>query len=837
MVGSVLTQMRATWKRTLAILIAVVIGVAFVTLSFLAGDLLNAQLAGEVGNQVRGADIIVTSDDGLTPDDADLVRSMPSVAGAEPMIVSGGEFQHGARRSYLSLGRMPEQQALRDGMQLREGRLPEATGEIAISDSVRDMSAVRVGDVISWKEYGQESEDGFEFTVVGVFEGGPGIALNTYDGVVLPQDFEVATNGSITPAVLVTLDSGSDAREVRANLADALGDTYVVETFHEFVDRAVEYYTGGALTVQVVIGMFALIAMFAAGIVISNTFQITIAQRIRELAIMRCIGATGPHVRRMVLVEAGILGVLASVIGTVAGFALAILVDSVFIGGDDRGSAVRVDVAAIILPIIVGSLVTIGAALKPATMATRVHPLQAIRTLDAPVEDERASRLRKFGSIGLLLLGGGLLAAGVVISRGASPDLSLPLLIGVLGGMISFLGLLVGARLVVPAAISLVGRVARAVSGIPGEIATVNLQRNPGRTSSTSAALLMGVTLVTMCLVGVATVKSTFVEYFDERSAIDLDLRLRPEEGDGESAASLGDRVADVGGVDSVAPITAASVTAVSPDGSLLDIPVVGVDPSDARSVSRAEGLSRLSDDVLIIGEFESMVHGVEDGWRITLQGDAGEREVTVMVANVLGDQGVVSESTLRQVIGDDAQGGIWIRLEDGAAVGDVTERIEAAVPADVAFDIGGSAHDREQSLRTMDQILLVAVGLLGAAVLIAVVGVGNTLTLSVLERSRESGMLRAMGMTARQMRTSLAVEGVLLAVAGALVGAVAGIIYGWAGAITLFGNTFPVEPALPIGQLMMVGVTALAAGLLASVVPARNALRVSPVEALASAE
>lgn len=837
MVGTVLTQMRSTWKRTLAILIAVVIGVAFVTFSFLAGDLVNAQLGKEVGNQVRGADIIVTSNDSLTLEDVDRVASMSSVAGAEPMLVSGGEIDLGARRSYLSLGQLPEQQALRDGIQVEDGRLPNVPGEIAITQSVRDMNAVQIGDVVSWTEYDSDEGEAVDFRVVGIFTGGPGIALNTYDGVVLPQDFANAARDSMMPAVLVTIDSGSDADAVRAGLSDALGETYIVETFQQFVDRAVDYYTGGSLTVQVVIGVFALIAMFAAGIVISNTFQITITQRIRELAIMRCIGATGSHIRRLVLIEAALLGVIAAIVGTATGFGLAILTDAVLIGGDDLAPAVSVDPAAIIVPIIVGVIVTVGAAMKPAAMATRVHPLQAIRTLDAPVEDESVGRLRKVGSIGMLLLGGGLLAWGVLLSQSTSADLSLPLLIGILGGMVSFLGLLVGARLVVPAAVALVGRLARAVTGVPGEIATVNLQRNPGRTSSTSAALLMGVTLVTMCLVGVATVKDTFVEYFDERAAIDLDLRVRQGEDSVSSVTALGDRVADVSGVESVATINVASVTAISPDGSSLELPLVGLDPSAGRSVSRAEGLNQLSDDVMILGEFEAMIYGIEEGWRITLQGAAGDREVTVVVANVLSDEGIVSEDTLRQVVGDEGQRGIWIRLENGAAVGDVTERIESLVPADVGFDVGGSAHDRERNLDAMDQVLLVAIGLLGAAVIIAVVGVGNTLTLSVLERSRESGMLRAMGMTASQMRTSLAVEGILLAVAGALIGAVAGTLYGWAGAMTLFGSSFPVEPGFPVGQLLMVGVIAIAAGLLASVIPARNALQVSPVEALASAE
>jgi putative ABC transport system permease protein len=837
MFGTVLTQMRSTWKRTLAILIAVVIGVAFVTFSFLAGDLVNAQLGKEVGNQVRGADIIVTSNDSLTLEDVDRVASMSSVAGAEPMLVSGGEIDLGARRSYLSLGQLPEQQALRDGIQVEDGRLPDVPGEIAIAQSVRDMNAVQIGDVVSWTEYDPDGGEGVDFRVVGIFAGGPGIALNTYDGVVLPQDFANAARDSIMPAVLVTIDSGSDADAVRAVLSDALGETYIVETFQQFVDRAVDYYTGGSLTVQVVIGVFALIAMFAAGIVISNTFQITITQRIRELAIMRCIGATGSHIRRLVLIESALLGVIAAIVGTATGFGLAILTDAVLIGGDDLAPAVSVDPAAIIAPIIVGVIVTVSAAMKPAAMATHVHPLQAIRTLDAPAEDEGVGRLRKVGSIGMLLLGGGLLAWGVLLSQSTSADLSLPLLIGILGGMVSFLGLLVGARLVVPAAVALVGRLARVVSGVPGEIATVNLQRNPGRTSSTSAALLMGVTLVTMCLVGVATVKDTFVEYFDERAAIDLDLRVRQGGDSVSSVTALGDRVADVSGVESVATINVASLTAISPDGSSLELPVVGIDPSAGRSVSRAEGLNQLSGDVMILGEFEAMIYGVEEGRRITLQGANGDHEVTVVVANVLSDEGIVSEDTLRQMVGDEGQRGIWIRLENGAAVGDVTERIESVVPADVAFDVGGSAQDRERNLDAMDQVLLVAIGLLGAAVIIAVVGVGNTLTLSVLERSRESGMLRAMGLTASQMRTSLAVEGILLAVAGALIGAVAGTLYGWAGAMTLFGNSFPVEPGFPMGQLLMVGVIAIAAGLLASVIPARKALQVSPVEALASAE
>lgn len=175
-----------------------------------------------------------------------------------------------------------------------------------------------------------------------------------------------------------------------------------------------------------------------------------------------------------------------------------------------------------------------------------------------------------------------------------------------------------------------------------------------------------------------------------------------------------------------------------------------------------------------------------------------------------------------------------WLRLGDNASAKDVVSAISDEMPKDQPVTIEGSANDRETYLDLVDQMLLITTALLGVAVIIAIVGVGNTLTLSVLERTRETGMLRAMGLTAGQLRATLAIEGVMISLAGGLIGLVSGIAYGWVGAITLFGPSWDVTPGFPAARLALILAIAVLAGVLASVISGRRAAAISPVEALA---
>lgn len=243
--------------------------------------------------------------------------------------------------------------------------------------------------------------------------------------------------------------------------------------------------------------------------------------------------------------------------------------------------------------------------------------------------------------------------------------------------------------------------------------------------------------------------------------------------------------------------------------------------------------MDRLADDTIIVSKDSAWMYGLADGDKIELIGDEASVSLSVHVAETGVSEPVVSRHTMNNLTGEDSVGGVWIRLANDSTVGDVMDQIRTGLPLSVELQVGGGASERESMIQLLDTMLLVVVGLLAASVVIAVVGIGNTLTLSVVERTRESGMLRAMGLKRGQVRQMLALEGVAISLIGAIVGIVLGVAYGFAGATTLFGDTIGISLSVPWTQLALICLIAIGSGLLASVLPARRALRIRPVEAL----
>lgn len=855
-------------RRLLSAAVAIVIGVAFLTASLVVLATAKAGVEEAVAASVRDADLVLAlEENSLTTGAYDALVDLDEVATVRGETGVGAEL---TPREWAFGGPLPV-----SGVTLLEGQMPAGAGGVLISTALADSARLGAGDGLSLTPSvspEDEQPGPVEVTVSGVADFGdtdpmlgfgPTFAasdetLRRIDPSLTYQSIAVELAGKDTPAVREAVSEAVLAHTLTPPGRDA---GLTVRTGPEAAEDRVAAMTGDTAVFASILLGFGAVALLTAAIVIANTFTITLAQRTGELALLRCVGATRAQVRRQVVLEAVVLGLVASVAGVMAGvgagaglLALGRRVDL----GVPLEVGLEVGVLGLVVPVVVGTLVTVLASLWPAVRATRVSPLAALRPAGPSAERRRVGWARL--GLAVLLVGAGVAA---MVYAATQRDI-LP---GVVGGVVSFVGVLVAAVVVVPAAVRTLGLGASA-AGVPGRLAVDNAVRNPGRAAATSAALLVGVTLITMTSVGAATGQRTALGEIDRAYAVDFLLTTPSEafgsstDGGGGDEGATGDGAAGDDEVpDPVVQAREVRPVALDPgataqlsalDGVAAATPVqtayvvlgeawgttqaVGLDPATAGTAIRsAELVSSVETGTVGMSNLMMAIHGLEAGGELTVTGAAGAQELTVRELG-LGSSVVVHEDTLVALAGDGVRtGGVMVRTEEGADLATVMSGVgEAAGEASLLVE--GAAVERAMVVKVLDVLVLVTTALLGAAVVIAVVGIANTLSLSVVERHREHALLRGLGLTRGQMRGMLLTEGVLLALVSAGLGLLLGLGYAVLGIQTLLPEDTPVQLAVPWTRVGMIVGLALVAGVLASVLPARRATRVSPAEGLAAA-
>ena len=420
----------------------------------------------------------------------------------------------------------------------------------------------------------------------------------------------------------------------------------------------------------------------------------------------------------------------------------------------------HIPAAAAVLPLAVGTVVTVLASLHPATRATRVSPLAALRPADAVGAGKRTGWVRL--TLAVLLAGVGL-AAMLYAATNRN------MLAGVAGGLLSFTGVLLAAVVIVPLAVRALGVVARR-TGVPGRLAVDNAVRNPGRAAATSAALLVGVTLITMTTIGAATGERTALGEIDDAFTIDLALSASPgtDENDQPYPAQIPPGVESrVRALDGVADTALVPTTQVTLGEQDWPTQALGLDQQDGTVFRSAEQLATLQPGTVGMSEGLLSMYELQVGDSIEVGGSAGSQQMRVVEVG-LGYNVALHEQDLLALGGDQVgEGTLLIRAADNADLGALLNGIQNLGEDSLYYE--GSAVDRAVITQVLDVLVLVTTALLGVAVVIAVVGIANTLSLSVVERQREHALLRGLGLTRAQMRSMLLTEGVLLAVVSAV--------------------------------------------------------------------
>ncbi len=709
---------------------------------------------------------------------------------------------------------------------LNLGEKPDEAGEVAFDQGTFEAEGYALGDTVDvLLPGGRES-----FTLVGTATFGDN---NSLAGAVLtmfsPSEAQrVFDSEGVFDEIYIGVAPDADVTAVQAAVADAVPDGIEVITGEAVGQEGADAFGEIADVFGNVLLGFAAVALFVSAFYIYNTFSIILGQRIKELALLRAIGASASQIRRTVILEALLVGVISSVIGIGTGLLTAMGLRGLLNAGGFGlpPDALVLKGGTIVAALVVGIGVTLAASIIPARSAARVSPMVALR--DGIEASTRSRRLRL--AIGGVMagVGGVLVAVGLFVADGTVPTLTS---LG-FGAILVFLGIANLSPLFAGPVARVLGAPIARLFGEPGVLARENAARNPFRTSSTAAALVIGLALVTMASVVGTSVKETFAAKIDQSVAADFII--------GESSfAGFSPRLAqDLAEQPELDAVSGIRFGRFQFEGDTRDLVAVGPDGGDLVDIDVQDGatLAELGPNGIFVHEDPARDLGLEPGDQVSVAfSRTGEQTFTVV--------GVHGDATFagNYVISTEAHDANFSDATDGvvmarAAEGVTPEAARAAVEAGTVEFPQAEIEDRQEFLASqeaqIDQILVTVNVLLLLAVVIAVLGIGNTLALSVFERTRELGLLRAVGMSRRQTRRMVRWEAAIVSLFGAVLGVAVGIVFGVAAASALPGS-FLDRIAIPTGTLVGLLVLAVVAGLAAAIFPARRAARLDVLKAI----
>ncbi len=843
-------MLRATLKSLLArklrlVLsgLAVVLGVMFVSGAFVLSDTLNRTFDSIFSDAYADTDVSVSAKPKIEMSEfdgeevpapvpaavVDKIKTQAGVRSATGRVDADGARVIGADGKVLtSMGppRIGTNWTGTDGiLQLRAGRGPQEPGEIAMNATTATLAGYRVGDRVPVLTQQPKRE----FTLVGIwgYTGGRDsigglqeVAFTTP----VAQQLMLGEKNVYTSVTVDTAD-GVSPEQLRDRLAPVLGDDYVVKTGDELAEEnSAAIKEGLGFFSQILLG-FAGIALFVGVFLILNTFSIVVAQRTRELALLRAIGANRRQVITSVLVEAVIIGLIAAVLGLAAGIGagagLGRLFSSMGGGGLDL-APVGVPPSAVISSFAVGVLVTLVAAVLPALRAARIAPVAAMHDVATP--DRPLTRLTVAGGV-VTAAGAAALGLGLFADAG---DATLWLILG--GVLVTFIGIALLTPLISRPVVSLLGRLFS--WSVPGKLGRLNSGRNPRRTAITAAALMVGIALVTGVTVVMDSAKSSLTS--EAARILKAQIMISGDQGGPRPPTydpAVVDRAAQLPGVRAAAGLYNDRVMI---DGDRHFVTAT----EDLATMAQAYGTTAatLRDDQIAVSTSKATDQGWQTGTSLTVQTSRGEPR-TYTVATVFADDtlpgSLVMPAAAIEGFGITQPTLGFIRLDDGVPVSAVLPQVKALVADSPEVAATDQQTFVDQQAASFDQVITMIQILLGLAILIAVLGVVNTLALSVLERTRELGLLRAVGLGRAQTMRMITVEAVVISVFGALLGVVVGAGMGSAVARALADDGIT-DIVLPWGRMGTYLALAAVVGVVAAVVPAIRAARLNVLGAIA---
>ncbi len=709
-----------------------------------------------------------------------------------------------------------------------DGRLPSGSAEVALDAAVADDAGYEIGDTVKVVAQGGSRE----FTLVGIAMYGdvssPGGATFALFDLPTAQSF-VGRPGFID-AVVVTGDGSLSDDELADRIQAALPADSQTETLTgaEITKENQSSIEEGLSFFTIFLTAFSFIAMGVACFVIYNVFSITAAQRQRENALLRAVGAHRGQITRAMLLESVVVGVIGSLLGLIAGVGVSIALKSFLgvIGIDFPSTSLQLLPRTVVLTVVLGTVVTVLSAVLPALRTGRVSPLAAMR--ESAVEHVGSSRKRIlsgliFGAVGVV----------AIIAALAGPSF---VLLGV-GVLLVWVGVLILGPVLALVAAKVIGTpVARAFK-VTGRMAQGNAARNPKRTSRAAAPVLIGVALVTAVALLAATLKAQVREIFSEQFVGDYVVKTNDFTGFGGLSPDLADQLNEIPEVESAAGIgvklaevdgRGATVTLVDPVtvGEVFDLHLTGGSYADLSNESMMVSDKKSSDDDLNIG----------DVLTVNLTG-LGELPLTIVgtySSDELAGGYVVNRGLYADTSGSYFDFSVFINTASGVSASQAQAAMEPLVEQYGSGELQSRSEYIDDQAASINTLLALIYGLLALSIIIAAVGIVITLLLSVYERRREIALLRAVGMTRGQVRSTVRWESVITSMLGAVLGVVLGLFSGYLLVLSLRDEGVTVF-SVPVLSTIVILAVAFFVGVIAAVIPARRATKVDIIEAIAT--
>jgi putative ABC transport system permease protein len=834
-------------RKTRAMLtgLAVLLGVAMISGTYVFTDTINNTFDKVFETANEGVDVVISGRSEFDTDQGQVSKEIPESLVDRVKRVPGVQTAAGNVEDFASIFKANGDQVKTQGappllfsrpperfdpLEYVEGEPPASPSEVAINKGTADREDLKIGDKVFLT--GRSGREAFTISGLSTFGDVESLGGATVSVVTLPRAQALADQPGRVDSIQAAATPNVTAQELVARLDRVLPDSVEVKTGQQDAQEESDSIKDALGFLNTLLLVFAGIAVFVGAFIIFNTFSITVAQRIREFGMLRTIGASRRQVLRSVLLEALVVGVVASVIGLLVGIAVAQGISALFkaFGADLPSEGLVLEPRTIIVALLVGTIVTLLSSLAPARRATRVPPLAAMRE-EAAVPPP-PTRRRQVLSWGLLVLGAVLI--GLTLFGGAA----LPLL--GLGAILLFVAIaLLSPRLVSPIA-SAVGYPLERLRGVAGRLARENSMRNPGRTAVTAAALMIGLALVTFVSVLAAGVKASI----DDTVSKDMraEFVVQSKEGFLPISPETGDAMRRLPGVKTVSPLNTSQAKVKGVGGKPFGS---GIDPATFDEVwdlhldsGPPNMLSTLHprDIVLETNWADDNNLGVGDTLQVTTP--VGER-LALRVRGTFEDKGglvgdfVVRHDVIQRSFGVRDDLFEFVAVREGVDAAAVQDRAQQVLEQRFPVAEAQSRQEFQDNITgQVDQFLFLIYALLSLSVIVSLFGIVNTLVLSIHERTREIGMMRAIGTPRSLVRRVVRYESVITALIGATLGLTVGLVLGVVTTIALEDEGFVLS--VPWISLIVFGILAVVAGVLAAIPPARRASRLDVLEALA---
>ncbi|MDO5720566.1 MAG: ABC transporter permease [Actinomycetaceae bacterium] len=830
MKGLLTANVRAHGSRYAATAIAIALATMFILTCFGVAGGFQANVRHTVAADVGGSDYVVefTADpSGMADRGPDApsgydavardVEALPDVEAVTYMYDDFIELHQTATGRKTFFGLKEAKPEPFKNIPAVSGRLPQASGEIAIDEPTAKALSLTVGDEVELL-----AEKEVPATVVGIIES-PALSFSTV--TVAPGQVKELREYA-TPKGMLVAATASDQDALVQAITDEFDRTDVsnveITQTDQYIQKQIDSFSDQLSAVFGIVLIFPALAAITAIIVISTTFQVLLTQRQRELALLRSIGADAGQVRSLLLRENFLVGTVSSLIGIGIGVLISGLVNSVAQLTHSFAEGVQVvPLWAYPTTLAFGLFITLAAGIRPAIRASRVPPIRALN----PNDPESTARKKRLGRliVGLIitLVGGAIMV--FAITRQDFGEEPTPFLIAFLGGFITFIGVLVLMTWAMPYVTQLLGRILGA-RGLTFKLAGENTWRNPARTGATATALILGLTLVVMMMVGARSIEYSVKTELDERRPIDLTVTSL----DNEVSTEQLDQFKQIKGVEDVLTMRAVNVEV---DGE----PDIIAEATDLSSVARQE-IAMPSDGQVAV--WVGAVGSVDN----TIQVDAGDQSFRYSFFDSRTPIFTVTEKDFKELEAATGAPGqervVVLKLKEDLSVADVNFVVTESQSIIPKAKVFGGAPERAAMTSVIDGLLIGVIVMLGVSIVVALVGVANTLALSVVERKRENALMRALGLTRGGLRSLLSAEAFVIAVSSIVVGIALGIGFGWFGVEAMpLGDEVGRRLVISWPEVGLAALVALVAALLASVIPGHLAAKATPVEALAGAE